>query len=131
MKMAMTPESDAPFLIQFQPGTGSAYGTGKGRGKGDKKKGIMSKVNPKIKEGKPKHNFSSMIGAARTAKGRAAEAKYNSSRHLVKKGDNLTKIANSLSTSIFESLESCLNMAFLFSETSSILKLVFVNQHLH
>jgi len=94
------PESDAPFLIQFQPGTGSAYGTGKGRGKGDKKKGIMSKVNPKIKEGKPKHNFSSMIGAARTAKGRAAEAKYNSSRHLVKKGDNLTKIAKSNNTTV-------------------------------
>ena len=41
-----------------------------------------------------------MIGAARTAKGRAAEAKYNSSRHLVKKGDNLTKIAKSNNTTV-------------------------------
>lgn len=89
------PESGAPFLIQFQSGTGSAYGKGKGVGKRDKRNGVMSKLNPKIKDGEPKHDFCSMINSARTAKTARISSTYT-----IQKGDDLTKIAKSNNTTV-------------------------------
>ena len=82
----------------FQRGTGSAYGAGEGRGRRDKTTGIMSKVQPKIKKGEPKHNFGSMIGNARSARQNAKQAQSN--MHTVRSGDTLSGLAKSNNTTV-------------------------------